>query len=137
MTKLHERTFRTAPADVERDEALAVRCAALRFVAPAHLEIPPGLVDDDALARAAMELNRINAYKVCGAVWLRGSLAAACTCLSSLHGVKPRAERPLPLLTPHPRTCQAPRDKLVCILNCCRMINNLLSNRIQAEGIGE
>jgi hypothetical protein len=28
MKKLHERTFRQAPDDAERDELLAVRCAA-------------------------------------------------------------------------------------------------------------
>ena len=28
---------------------------------------------------------------------------------------------------------QAPRDKLVCILNCCRYLNNLI-NRAASEG---
>lgn len=32
---------------------------------------------------------------------------------------------------------QAPRDKLVCILNCCRMLNSMLTNRSKAEGVGE
>ena len=33
---------------------------------------------------------------------------------------------------------QAPRDKLVCILNCCRVINNLLHVQVQhGEARGE
>lgn len=64
MTKLHERTFRRGADDVERDEALAVRCVALGFVRPEHLEIPPGVVDDTHLGRAVEELNKINKYKV-------------------------------------------------------------------------
>ncbi|WIA42934.1 hypothetical protein OEZ86_008847 [Tetradesmus obliquus] len=93
MTKLHERTFRAAPDDVERDELLAVRCTGLGFVQPQHLEVPDGIVDEGCLARAAAELNRMNNFK-------------------------------------------APRDKLVCILNCCRMLNNLLTSRSTADGIG-
>jgi hypothetical protein len=64
MTKLHERTFRQAPDDVERDELLAVRCSGLGFVQPAHLEVPDGIVDEAALARAAAELNKMNNFKV-------------------------------------------------------------------------
>jgi hypothetical protein len=64
MTKLHERTFRQAPDDVERDELLAVRCAGLGFVQPHHLEVPDGIVDEGCLARAAAELNRMNSFKV-------------------------------------------------------------------------
>jgi hypothetical protein len=64
MTKLHERTFRQAPDDVERDELLAVRCAGLGFVQPAHLEVPEGVVDEGSLARAAAELNKMNNFKV-------------------------------------------------------------------------
>jgi hypothetical protein len=50
--------------DIERDEALAVRCQALGFVRPEHLEIPAGVVDDVQLGRAVEELNKINKYKV-------------------------------------------------------------------------
>lgn len=64
MTKLHERTFRQGGDDVERDEALAVRCDALQFVAPEHLEIPEGVVEQGHLDRAIEELNKINKYKV-------------------------------------------------------------------------
>lgn len=64
MTKLFERTFRQSVDDVERDDILALRCAALQFVVPAHLEIPDGVVDEQAIGRAVVELNRINQYKV-------------------------------------------------------------------------
>jgi hypothetical protein len=64
MTKLHERTFRKGLDDSERDEALAVRCQALGFVRPEHLEIPAGVVDDVQLGKAVEELNKINKYKV-------------------------------------------------------------------------
>ena len=32
---------------------------------------------------------------------------------------------------------QGPRDKLVCLLNCCRVINNILTTNVKAEGIGK
>ena len=32
---------------------------------------------------------------------------------------------------------QAPRDKLVCALNCCRVINNLLHVQVQGEARGK
>ena len=32
---------------------------------------------------------------------------------------------------------QAPRDKLVCVLNCCRVINNLLHVQVQGEARGK
>lgn len=66
MTKLYERTFRQSADDVERDDILALRCSALQFVIPAHLEIPEGIVDEQAMARAAAELNKMNQYKVGG-----------------------------------------------------------------------
>lgn len=30
---------------------------------------------------------------------------------------------------------QSPRDKLVCILNCCKVINNLLASRRYGAGL--
>jgi len=33
-------------------------------------------------------------------------------------------------------TCQAPRDKLVCILNCCRVIGNMLHTGPRSSGDG-
>lgn len=72
-----------AAEDAERDALLAVRCDALQFVEPRHLEVRDGAVDAEALQQAARELNRMNSYK-------------------------------------------APRDKLVCVLNCCRVIGNAL-----------
>jgi hypothetical protein len=75
MTKLHERTFRQGSDDVERDEFLAVRCAALQFVRPEHLEIPAGVVDSDHLGRAVEELNKINKYKVSWMGALRRGMA--------------------------------------------------------------
>eukprot|EP00775_Hariotina_reticulata_P000483 gene483-752_t len=63
MTKLHERTFRQSVEDAERDDMLAIRCNALQFVRPSHLEIPDGVVDEAQLGRAAAELNKINNYK--------------------------------------------------------------------------
>jgi hypothetical protein len=137
MTKLHERTFRRGADDVERDEALAVRCVALGFVRPEHLEIPPGVVDDTHLGRAVEELNKINKYKVCVVGrWVVVSLtgvrslphSALAQCTVTLTPV-------VPVLF-----ClaagQAPRDKLVCVLNCCSMINAQLA-KSSKEGIGE
>lgn len=43
---------------------MAVRCDALRFVGPQHLEMGDAAVHEDGLAAAAAELNRMNHYKV-------------------------------------------------------------------------
>ena len=77
------------PEDGERDELLAVRCEALQFVRPQHLEIAEGVARDDALDQAARELNRMNSYKVGAAVlrlrqcvWCALCLCARmCACL--------------------------------------------------------
>lgn len=169
MTKLHERTFRQSADDVERDELLAIRCAALQFVVPAHLEIPDGVVDEAALGRAAAELNKINNYKVRHAgMHARGHAAGGqrqtCCSVGAVSTLTRRSQansavmphclaagghvltaNPLPALNTlavsavcaGSGSLQAPRDKLVCILNCCRMLNNLLTSRSKAEGIGE
>ncbi len=57
-----------AAEDSERDALLSVRCEALQFVAPRHLEVGDGVVVEGALDQAAHELNRMNNYKV-GAWW--------------------------------------------------------------------
>lgn len=69
LTHSHTRTLNTpithqATEDAERDALLSVRCDALQFVQPAHLEIAPDVVVDEALGQAAAELNRMNNYKV-------------------------------------------------------------------------
>lgn len=57
-------TCAQAPEDTERDSSLGVRCEALQFVAPHHLEIKEGVVHEGALEQAAIELNRMTNYKV-------------------------------------------------------------------------
>ena len=63
MTKIHGSTFGVAPLDVERDAALAARLAGLSFVQPTHLDIPPSHADERALALAASELRKMDAFK--------------------------------------------------------------------------
>ena len=64
MTKLYDRTFAATSEEVERDQILTVRMAALQFVQPEHLEIPASLMDEASLSVAVTELNKINGYKV-------------------------------------------------------------------------
>ena len=77
MTRIHHKTFAASALDRERDEALALRMAALDFVTARHLDIPPGLLDSDAPVQAMKELHKVNDYKVrllrffC--VWFRSS----------------------------------------------------------------
>ena len=145
MTKIYSKTFGVTADDRERDSALAARMAALAFVRPEHLDIPELYQDQKAWLLAIKELHKINNYKVCE------------TELLSLHRSIMEAEReagnersvhlaPKRLMyLSERRVCsgaallarhllwvaQAPRDKLVCILNCCRVINNLLHVGIQ------
>jgi hypothetical protein len=69
MTKIHSATFATSPLDKERDEALALRLRALSFVEPAHLDMPPGAVDERAVGLAGRELLKVNQFKVRGDRW--------------------------------------------------------------------
>ena len=64
MTRIHHKTFAASALDRERDEALALRMAALDFVTARHLDIPPGLLDSDAPVQAMKELHKVNDYKV-------------------------------------------------------------------------
>ncbi len=64
MTKLHSHTMGRSAEDMERDSILAPRMLALQFVEPHHLDIPPGLLEEQPLALACAELNKINSYKV-------------------------------------------------------------------------
>lgn len=95
MTKLYHKTFGQSALDMERDEVLAQRMAALSFVIPAHLDIPEAYRNEESWLLARRELLKMSQYK-------------------------------------------APRDKLVCMLNCCRVINNLLhlgaANSSDAKG---
>jgi hypothetical protein len=43
----------------------------------------------------------------------------------------------LTLSSPASMLLQGPRDKLVCLLNCCRVINNILATNVKAEGTGK
>ena len=64
MTKLHASTFGAAPLDAERDASLSLRLRALSFVEPAHLDMPPGAVDERAVGLAGRELLKVNQFKV-------------------------------------------------------------------------
>lgn len=139
-----------------------MRCDALRFVGPQHLEAGGAAVHEEGLAAAAAELNRMNQYKVGGwqlskgpwgcieevgvpselmpsspvpytlvPSWLVPSIQAQLASRPSAACTQAQ-RRPL---RPGPGFCptatrrplfQAPRDKLVCILNCCRVVGNML-----------
>lgn len=65
MTKLYDRTFGPqTPAEVAAEEVLAARLAGLQFVGPPALELPASLANDPAVASAAVELIKMNNYKV-------------------------------------------------------------------------
>ena len=68
MTKIYHKTFGVSELDRERDEALAVRMAALGFIRPGHLDIPELYQDEKAWVLAMKELHKINNYKV-GVAW--------------------------------------------------------------------
>ena len=115
MTKIYHKTFAVSALDRERDEALSVRMAALNFIKPQHLDIPRAFQDEKSWLLAMKELHKINSYKVHSS-----DDPNLCFLLTWLH-VTEVVNDPL----------QAPRDKLVCILNCCRIINNLLHVTVQ------
>lgn len=150
MTKIYYKTFAQSDLDRERDEALSQRMAALSFVSPEHLDIPKQYHEESAWLRAIQELHKINSYKVQLAVccwrhtcWRHmldthgGDTHAGHTCTAGdthaaagasqmcLRGKKKKKTR-IKNATCGITSMQAPRDKLVCVLNCCRVINNLL-----------
>ena len=102
----------TAPLGLARPltapgaQLLSARMEALQFIKPDHIEIPQ--------------------HHRCGAA--RTPRSACCA-----HALPPRArsneqswmlaQKELQKINAY----KAPRDKLVCVLNCCRVINNLLA----------
>ena len=99
LTKIHSHVFGASALDVERDEALSQRLSALSFVRPEHLEIPA--------SHAGMEA---------GGSGSMNSAPAAARALAL-------AQRELAKVN----AFKAPRDKLVCVLNACRVISDSLS----------
>lgn len=64
MTKIYHKTFGVSELDRERDEALALRMTALKFIKPSHLDIPELYRDEKSWILAMKELHKINNYKV-------------------------------------------------------------------------
>jgi hypothetical protein len=143
MAKLYDRTFGMSAEDTERDHILSVRMEALQFIKPEHLEIAPSLVNDPSIETAQRELQRMIGFKVrrgsgrLQRVDLRGAPRPAPPGelrVARRLGCMRRRVRPP---TPRPRLpSQAPRDKLVCILNCCRVVNNLLAAKVKDAAAG-
>ena len=101
LTKIHAHVFGATALDAERDEALAQRLSALSFVKPEHLEIPA--------SHAGMEEEAGGGGSGGGTPAAARALALAQRELSKVNAFK------------------APRDKLVCVLNACRVISDSLS----------
>lgn len=104
LTKIHAQVFGASALDAERDEALSQRLSALSFVRPEHLEIPA--------SHAGLEETGGGS---CGSSTSTSSSAAA--------RALALAQRELSKVN----AFKAPRDKLVCILNACRVISDSLS----------
>lgn len=155
MTKIYHKTFGVSELDRERDEALSLRMAALSFIQPKHLDIPELYSDEKAWQLAIKELHKINNYKarsgslaqflaslilpkhgklqgnsIACASWSVTTQESICdkTCFRDAAQAWQLSSAQALLRV----WVQAPRDKLVCILNCCRVINNLLHAAVAA-----
>ena len=113
LTKIHAQVFGASALDVERDEALSQRLSALSFVRPEHLEIPAshaGLEEGrGGGGGATSSSNNSSSSSLSSSSPAARALALAQRELSRVNAFK------------------APRDKLVCVLNACRVISDSLS----------
>lgn len=88
----------------EQDAALHVRFQKLQFITLDHLDIAPNLHNDVSHLLAQKELQKINHYKVFYLFF-----GPPCIYISGSEFMRVRWAG------------QAPRDKMVCILNCCKV----------------
>ena len=154
-TKLYDKVFLTDAEESESDRLLDERLQHLRFVTVEHLSVSPAFCAAYPWAGAQQELCKMVARRVRRVVLAAAGLApptaegalplALCvaalwapqlSCGGSGPAVPPQrrsreAARNRRCGVPPPLATQAayrtPRDKLVCVLNCCKRINSSLS----------
>ncbi|OMO84876.1 Vacuolar sorting protein 9 [Corchorus olitorius] len=123
MTKLFTRVFASVPDDVKHDEQLSEKMALIQqFVRPENLDIKPTFQNETSwLIYDFFTINDLPGFR-------QFLIAYYLHCLPSKSTKYERsstlAQKELQKINMY----KAPRDKLVCILNCCKVINNLLLN---------
>jgi hypothetical protein len=93
----------------EANEALHARIRSLQWLRPQHLDLPPTLFDDTRLSACALPCQ-------CG-------VSVTCACVSGV------AAEHLNKMDAY----KTPRDKLICILNCCKILYGVAA-RAAASG---
>lgn len=123
MTKLFSRTFASTPEDVKIDQEISEKiCLLQTFLRPEHLDIPAILQNEASWLVWLLTF-------VVGEVFLfRIKFHNIFICVSSFTQL---AEKELQRIN----AFKSPREKLLCIMNCCRVINNLLLNASMSENI--
>ncbi|KAF9682572.1 hypothetical protein SADUNF_Sadunf05G0123000 [Salix dunnii] len=108
MTKLSSRVFASVPDDIKVDKQLSEKISLIQqFIRPENLDIKPTFQNETSWL-AEPPLDGSNLLMPC-------DLKLAQKELQKIN------------------LYRAPRDKLVCILNCCKVINNLLLNASMAS----
>ncbi|KAG9126433.1 hypothetical protein FRC07_003461 [Ceratobasidium sp. 392] len=124
MNRLYEFTFSPQIArsgkpvttdDLERDRVLKQRIALFGWIMPEHLDIPMKLPEDDESAEAKESLSPASAEKSADSEISMGFLLFAQQEMNKIDHYK------------------APRDKLICILNSCKVIFGLIRH-LQGDG---
>ncbi|MBA0737564.1 hypothetical protein Gogos_011021 [Gossypium gossypioides] len=125
MTKLHSRTFASTPEDVKIDAEISEKISLLQtFLRPQHLDIPSALQNEAAwlcnVKALYVDFDGTSYFQPNSpVVWL----------IVNIGMTLGLAEKELKKIN----AFKAPREKLLCIINCSRVINNLLLNASISE----
>ena len=117
MTKLFPRVFASNTEDVISDEKLFQKMSLVQqFISPEYLDIKPTFQNETSWL-VSWSSSHIVFHLLVGVfhLWVNILLSLSFPQL---------AQKELQKINMY----KAPRDKLVCVLNCCKVINNLLLN---------
>ncbi|KAK4391159.1 Beta-1,3-galactosyltransferase 7 [Sesamum angolense] len=121
MTKLFTRVFASISEDVKADELLHEKMSLVQqFIRPENLDIKPTYQNETSWLRNTLTFDHVyfgnelsNNFGLQIPYAQGGSVCSLSTCSKELQKIN---------------MYKAPRDKIACILNCCKVISNLLLN---------
>ena len=96
--------FYGTEADRNKDKELTERIDTLQWVQPHHLDMPSAFVDEEMVKKAAAGVTALSCHSLPSQPCALPLFLSALTELAKMDNFK------------------APRDKIVCVLNCCKLV---------------
>ncbi|ONM18530.1 Vacuolar protein sorting-associated protein 9A [Zea mays] len=122
MTKLFDRTFGTSTEDAISDMDISEKIGLLQqFVKPHHSDIPKVLHNEPSwlVTHSELEASTMRFQSLMLAISSKDGSNWCISCFNSILAVKELQNI---------NSFKAPREKLLCIMSCYQVINNLLLN---------